>query len=78
MSCQLKISLKNNHRHVDQTYTVLVEKKIEDNLYCGRTAFQAPEVDGLTYIHSKHLQLGAFYDVKIRDALEYDLIGETV
>ena len=78
MSCQSKISLKNNRRHVDQTYVVIVEKKIEDNVYCGRTAFQAPEVDGLTYIHSKQLQLGVFYDVKIRDALEYDLIGETV
>ena len=55
-----------------------VEKKIEDNVYCGRTAFQAPEVDGLTYVYSNQLQLGAFYDVKIKDALEYDLIGETV
>lgn len=76
MSCQLKISLENNRKHIGKVYDVLVEETTEDNLYNGRTFFQAPEVDGITYIHSEQLQTGSFVGVRIVDALEYDLIGE--
>jgi ribosomal protein S12 methylthiotransferase len=57
---------------------VLIETASEDHLYIGRTAFQAPEVDGITYIRSANLEIGSFADVKITDALEYDLVGETL
>lgn len=76
MSCQLKISLENNRKRIGKVYDVLVEETTEDNLYNGRTFFQAPEVDGITYIHAEQLQTGSFVGVRIVDALEYDLIGE--
>lgn len=78
MSCQLEISLENNRKHIGRELIVLVEEVLEDNLYMGRTFFQAPEVDGITYIHSNQLQTGDFARVRITDALEYDLIGEAV
>ena len=45
-------------------------------LYLGRTMFQAPEVDGVTYVHADRLSVGDFARVRITDTLEYDLIGE--
>jgi len=82
MSRQLEISMENNQRYLDKRLKVLVEEKPEDNLFIGRTVFQAPEVDGITYIHSnihsKQLQIGEFADVLITDTLEYDLIGDAV
>ena len=35
----------------------------------------APDIDGLIYIKEKNLKANKFYDVKIKEALEYDLIG---
>jgi len=78
MDRQAKISMKNNQKHLKQTYTVLIDEKVEDGVYIGRTKFQAPEVDGLTYVYSDHLSVGSFCRVTIGDALEYDLSGEAV
>lgn len=80
MACQQEISMVNNEKYIDKTLKILVEEHPEENLYIGRSAFQAPEVDGLTYIHTEQnthdIQIGSFCSVKITDALEYDLIGE--
>jgi ribosomal protein S12 methylthiotransferase len=77
MSRQLAISEANNQRFVDATLPVLIEEASGENLYTGRTVFQAPEVDGLTFVHGENLQPGAVVNVKIIDAYEYDLVGET-
>jgi ribosomal protein S12 methylthiotransferase len=76
MSVQAEVSFANNQKHVGKTVTVIVEKQVRDDLFTGRTSFQAPEVDGITYIHSKQMQTGHFARVKITDALEYDLVGK--
>ncbi|MCP4347532.1 MAG: 30S ribosomal protein S12 methylthiotransferase RimO [Desulfobacterales bacterium] len=83
MSRQMEISLENNSKYIGRTVKVLVEESPEPGLLTGRTCFQAPEVDGLTDIRtsqsaagSQQSALGYFADVKITDALEYDLIGE--
>ncbi|MGD9382713.1 MAG: 30S ribosomal protein S12 methylthiotransferase RimO [Desulfobacterales bacterium] len=78
MSCQLKISLDNNQKHIGRIYDVLVENTTEENLFNGRTFFQAPDVDGITYIHSEQLEIGSFVGVRVAEALEYDLTGEIV
>lgn len=76
MSRQKEISLKKNQNRIGKVFKVLVEDSPEENLFTGRTYFQAPEVDGIVFIHSKNLHPGAFASVRITDALEYDLIGE--
>ena len=76
MSRQTTISLENNRKYIGRTIQVLVDEMPEANVYIGRAAFQAPEVDGVTFIHAKELRVGSFADVRITDALEYDLIGE--
>jgi ribosomal protein S12 methylthiotransferase len=78
MSCQSKISLNNNQKHIGRIYDVLVENATEENLFNGRTFFQAPDVDGMTYIQSEQLEIGSFVRVRVSNALEYDLTGEMV
>jgi len=75
MTAQAEISFKKNSAHIDNVYRVLVEEQTEESLYIGRTWFQAPEVDGITYIDAKTLSVGEFADIKITDAFEYDLKG---
>jgi ribosomal protein S12 methylthiotransferase len=76
MTRQLAISEANNQKYIDATLDVLIEEVSEKNLYTGRTVFQAPEVDGLTFVHGRNLKPGAFATVKITDAFEYDIVGE--
>ncbi len=78
MAVQKTLSERNNAKYIDKIFSVLVETTPEDRLYIGRTAFQAPEVDGITYIRSANLEIGSFADIKITDTLEYDLVGETL
>ncbi|MGA7145801.1 MAG: 30S ribosomal protein S12 methylthiotransferase RimO [Desulfobacterales bacterium] len=78
MSLQQNISLINNRRYIGNTYSVLVEECIDNNKYRGRTSFQAPEVDGVTDIHSENQSIGSFVHVRIKAASEYDLMGKAV
>ena len=78
MSLQQKISLINNRKHIGNTYSVLVEESIDNNMYRGRTFFQAPEVDGITDICSGNPTIGSFVRVRIEEASEYDLMGNAV
>ncbi|CAB5158032.1 Ribosomal protein S12p Asp88 (E. coli) methylthiotransferase (EC [Olavius algarvensis associated proteobacterium Delta 3] len=76
MAIQADISRKTNEKYIGETLRVLVEEKPEENLFIGRTAFQAPEVDGITYINASRLDIGTFTNVTITDSYEYDLVGE--
>ena len=82
MEVQKAISESRLARYLDRELTVLVEEAPEPDVFLGRTAFQAPEVDGLTYIHAAAVQntvaVGRFVQVRITDTLEYDLVGEPV
>lgn len=77
MLIQQSISEQKNYKKVGNEYEVLVEEQIEENVYIGRTIYDAEEIDSIVYIKStKDLEVGQFVDVVITDALEYDLMGE--
>ena len=78
LSCQADISFAKNQTYIGKTFRVLVEEGPEDNYYKGRTVFQAPEVDGITYIAANDLQIDSFVDVKIISATDYDVTGKRV
>jgi ribosomal protein S12 methylthiotransferase len=75
MALQAEISRDNNRRHIGQGLSVLIEEAVEAALFSGRTRFQAPEVDGVTYVRGEGLAPGDFVRVNITDAEEYDLMG---
>jgi len=79
MSRQREISLENNRKHLHKSYKVLVDGMAEDTVAAVRTGFQAPEVDGMTYLSvSDALPPGRFLNARIIDTLEYDLVGEPI
>lgn len=64
-------------KNVNKTFEVLVEERESDNIYTGRTYMDSPEIDGVVYIEtSENLNIGDFVKVKVKESLEYDLIGE--
>tara|TARA_B100000886_G_scaffold331220_1_gene282507 strand:+ start:915 stop:2219 length:1305 start_codon:yes stop_codon:yes gene_type:complete len=77
MALQQKISTEKNMNKVGKTVKVLIDRSDAINYY-GRTEQDSPEVDNEVIIPSKemHLRVGDFYDVKITDSKEYDLIGK--
>ena len=77
MMVQQGISEEINQNKVGNVYEVLIEEQIENNVYVGRTIFDAEEIDSIVYVKS-HTQLepGDFVNVKINTALEYDLMGD--
>ncbi|MBT3387984.1 MAG: 30S ribosomal protein S12 methylthiotransferase RimO [Desulfobacula sp.] len=76
MAAQAEISASKNEKHVGKTFEVLVEENPEQGVYIGRTRFQAPDVDGVTFIYANGLEIGTFVKVRITDAFEYDISGE--
>jgi len=79
MSEQQKISLMKNKEKIGKVIEVLVEGKLPDGTFFGRTYQDAPEIDGLAFIESnRDLVLGEYYMVRVIDAKEYDIITEVI
>lgn len=77
MRLQQKISQDIQHSSIGQVRRVLIEEKDKQGVYISRSEYDAPEVDGVVYVHTaKDLKSGDFVDVNITDAYEYDLVGE--
>lgn len=83
MERQRGISEVLNRNYLDTIQEVLLETSPEPGLLVGRTMFQAPEVDGLTYLRidpgrKETPAPGRFIRTRIVDTLEYDLVGEAL
>lgn len=76
MDAQMAISRASLEKRVGTVMKCLVEDG-EAGEYTLRSFMDAPDVDGQIYVTSdKDLEIGSFVDVKIIEALEYDLRGE--
>ena len=80
MELQAAISQDILAGYVGQTLPVLIEAPSDEwpGLYTGRTWFQAPEVDGVTYVSAPpetELAPGTIVEVEIEQASTYDLSG---
>lgn len=82
MKEQAKISKRKNKAKIGETYRVLFEgvSQESDLLWQARLEGQAAEIDGYILINDApddfQPEIGAFYNVKITEAQEYDLIGQ--
>ncbi|AYE33056.1 30S ribosomal protein S12 methylthiotransferase RimO [Clostridium septicum] len=76
MNVQKMVSKSLNELKVSKVYDTIIEGQ-KGKYFLGRSAEMAPEIDGVIYIDSnKNLSKGDIIKVKIKEALEYDLIGE--
>ncbi|MCJ2165715.1 MULTISPECIES: 30S ribosomal protein S12 methylthiotransferase RimO [unclassified Pseudodesulfovibrio] len=80
MELQAGISADILSGYVGETLPVLIEQPSDEwpGLYIGRAWFQAPDVDGVTYVSAPPdtpLELGTIVEVEIDKADTYDLSG---
>ena len=77
MDIQQRISTRLNYDKVGSTYKTIIDR-VEGEYYIGRTEFDSPDVDTevLIPVADGELEIGTFYNVKINDATEFDLMGE--
>ncbi len=81
MLLQQDVSRGKNSSLQNKVFKTLIEGVAEDRsgYYFGRSYMDAPEVDGLIYIkENSKISIGNFYDVKITNTEEYDLVGSIV
>ncbi|WP_027179329.1 30S ribosomal protein S12 methylthiotransferase RimO [Maridesulfovibrio bastinii] len=80
MALQSDISHELMEENIGRKVQVLVEKPHDewDGLFTGRVWFQAPEVDGITYVSSPEdgpeLSPGMIVEAEVDDCTDYDLI----
>ena len=78
MELQSAISYGCNERRVGRTERVIVDGCV-DGRWIARSQYDSPEVDTeIEIITTKRLRKGAFYDVRIVEADEYDLTAELI
>ncbi len=80
MQIQLDISEANNQKKVGKIIRTLCEgyDPVSETHY-GRSEADAPDIDGKIYFTSqKRVDEGSFVDVKIEQALDYDLVGRAI
>lgn len=79
MTKQQEISRQKLADKLGETLEILIEEKLEDDVYLGRSYMDAPDVDGLVYVRAKEpLKIGSFYSVLVTESSEYDLQGEVL
>ena len=77
MRLQQQISAEVEAAKIGQTLRVVIDRR-EGDYYVGRSEFCSPEVDPEVLIPAKgrRLKVGAFYDVQVVDAEEFDIYAE--
>jgi ribosomal protein S12 methylthiotransferase len=80
MSLQKRISARKNRARVGERATVLVEGTHPDTdlLLRGRTAGQAPEIDGQVIVNDGAAEAGSFVTCEVTEAHPYDLVARIV
>lgn len=76
MQVQQRISTSLNEEKIGKSFRTIIDR-IEGDYYIGRTEFDSPDVDTEVLIHTseRDLRIGEFYNVRITDATEFDLMG---
>ncbi len=77
LETQKEITRRRLKAEIGRTRRVLVEglSPESDLLLAGRTDFQAPAIDGTTYITEGDTRVGELVDVEIHDSHEFDLFA---
>lgn len=80
MQTQLTVSEELSGEKIGQTLAVLCDGyDTVAEIHYGRSYADAPDVDGRVYFKSpKRIAPGTFCEVKITEALDYDVVGEIV
>ena len=77
MECQASVSEAWLAQFAEERMEILVDEPHPEwpGLHTGRTWFQAPEIDGVTYISGPDVRPGALVEADIVECREYDLVA---
>lgn len=80
MEQQMLLSCENNEKLMDKELEAVVEGFDRfGECWFGRTALDAPDIDGKVFFTSeKPLAIGQYVKIRVTDTLDYDLIGEVI
>ena len=80
MKLQMQINAEQNEEKIGKTIQVLTEDYDPvSEAHFGRSAADAPDIDGKVYFKSdRRVAPGTMIDVKVREAVDYDLFGRVV
>lgn len=77
MLAQQEIAFETNEAMIGRTVEILIDEPTEeDGVWVGRTAFQAPDVDSVTYVIGDGLESGRFVEAEIVRTEDYDLLAQ--
>jgi ribosomal protein S12 methylthiotransferase len=78
MQQQQEIAFAHNRAMVGREVPVIVERRLDAARWEGRTAGDAPEIDGLNALHGARAEVGAVPRARVTGWSVYDLIGDLV
>lgn len=82
MQVQQHIAFRQSAKRVGQTLDVLIDRPVEgeENVFIGRTRFDAPDIDSVVYVTAAEapLKVGQFTRCEIAASQGYDLAGVAV
>lgn len=79
MELQREISNKRNWSRVGEEIEVLLERYDGRNdVYIGRSQYDAPEIDGEVFVSGTKAGIGEIVKVRITHSFEFDLAGEAI
>jgi len=78
MALLKKISAEKMRDHIGSTLRVLVEERVDESTWIGRTEYDAPEVDGIFYLTGADIRVNSIIHSVVTDSMEYDLMGVPV
>ena len=77
METQQEIALNKNQVLIGTDVNVIVDEKISEEKFIGRTSWDAPEIDNQVILTGK-TEVGNIESVRVTGADSYDLIGEVI
>jgi ribosomal protein S12 methylthiotransferase len=75
MELQQDIAFAFGDSLVGYELDVLLDDRVDDETWTGRSFADAPEIDGAVYVKGSDLAPGTFLPVQIEARQDYDLIG---
>jgi ribosomal protein S12 methylthiotransferase len=78
MGLQQEIAFEYGDSLVGYELDVLIDEKVDDETWVGRSFADAPEIDGSVFVKGTDLATGTFVPVQIEARQDYDLVGSAV
>jgi ribosomal protein S12 methylthiotransferase len=75
MAVQQQVAFEFGDSLVGYELDVLIDRKVDDDTWVGRSFADAPDIDGCVYVKGSDIEVGQFVPVEIEARQDYDLVG---